>query len=308
MNITERLERTRITRTAMCPYCSTESPIYFRSKDYNCRITAETFEHHRCPRCRLIFIDPIPDNLSAYYPNDYHTLPKSTKEMDSSSRDEKFKIDIVERFANGKRLLEIGSSFGGFSYLAKKAGYEVNAIEMNPKCCEFLNEVIGINAIQSDNPVEALEHEKPYDVIALWHVIEHLPDVWSTLDAAYEKLKPGGIMILASPNPDSFQFKIMGRFWPHLDAPRHVTLIPMKLLIRKFESLNMELELLTTKDGESVELNRFGWRYCWTRIPSRKPFNTIYRWVGNVLVNLFKIFDSVEGKGSAYTIVFRKSG
>ena len=308
MKISERIERMRVTRMAICPYCSTESPIYFHSKDYNRRITTETFEYHRCSKCQLIFMDPIPDNLGAYYPNDYHPLPKSTKELDSSSRDEKFKIDIVERFANGKRLLEIGSSFGGFSYLAKKAGYEVNAIEMSPECCEFLNRVIGINAIQSDNPVEALEHEKPYDVIALWHVIEHLPDVWPTLETVYEKLKPGGIVILASPNPDAFQFRIMGRFWPHLDAPRHVTLIPMRLLIRKFESLEMKLELHTTKDGESAALNRFGWKHCFTRMASKGRSNKIYRWIGNALAHLFKSFDSVEGKGSAYIIVFRKSG
>ena len=308
MSISQQSERMGDNKIGKCPFCSAESLVYFSSKDYNRRITAESFEYRRCSKCQLIFIDSIPDNPDTYYPDNYHELPKSTKELDSSSRDEKFKVDIVNRFAVGKRLLEIGASFGGFSYLAKKAGYEVNAVEMNPKCCKFLKEVIEINAIQSDDPVEALEHEKPYDVIALWHVIEHLPDAWSVLDMAYGKLKPGGIMIIASPNPDAFQFKILGRFWPHLDAPRHVTLIPMKLLIRKFESLGMKLELLTTKDGESDSLNSFGWKYCFIRISQRKPLNIIYRWIGNTLDCMFKPFDSIEGKGSAYTIVFRKPG
>ncbi len=66
-------------------------------------------------------------------------------------------------------------------------------------------------------------------------------------------------MVIASVNPEAFQFRILGRYWLHLDAPRHVMLIPMKLLAEKLEFLGMEAELITTTDQGSIGWNAFGW-------------------------------------------------
>ena len=123
-----------------CSFCNTKSPLYFRSKDYNRKVTKEIFNHYRCPQCKLIFILPIPEELAYYYPDKYHDVPKSIEELDAISKNENYKIEIVQRFSGKGRLLEIGPSYGGFTYLAKKAGYEVDAIEMNKHCCQFLNE------------------------------------------------------------------------------------------------------------------------------------------------------------------------
>lgn len=293
-------------RSVVCPYCHTKSPFYFYSKDYNRRVTRDIFEHYRCSQCKLIFIDPVPDNLADYYPDDYHRVPKSAEEFHIDTRVEQYKLEIVQRFVSSGRLLEIGSSYGGFIYLAKKAGYEVKAIEMNEHCCRFLNETIGVHAIHSEDPILVLQNENTYDVIAFWHVIEHLPNLWPLLDAAYTRLKPGGIIILATPSPDAFQFRIMGRFWPHLDAPRHVTIIPMKLLSEKFESMGMKQELITTKDFGSNYLNAFGWKHFFRRrIPPGNIRKAISK-VGRVATWLLSPIENTEGKGSAYTMVFRK--
>ena len=157
----------------VCPCCHTESPFYFCSKDYNRNITQEIFNHYSCHQCGLIFIAPVPVNLSDYYPEAYHFVPESSEYLEEGSKPEKYKIEIVQRFSEKGRLLEIGPSYGSFTYLAKKAGFEVEAIEMNAQCCQFLNEVIGVNAINSDDPIVTLGQMKPYDVIALWHVVEH---------------------------------------------------------------------------------------------------------------------------------------
>lgn len=292
----------------ICSYCHTESPLYFCSLDYNRKITQETFDHYRCPQCKLIFIAPIPNELSKYYPETYHGIPKSIEDLDTSSNREAYKIETVQRFSGRGRLLEIGPSYGSFIYLAKKAGYESEVIEMNKRCCQFLNEVVGVNVSNSNNPINVLQHKEPYDVIALWHVIEHLPNLWATLDAVYESLKPGGIMILASPNPDAFQFKVLGRYWTHLDAPRHVMLIPIKLLGEKLELLGMRAELITTKDRGSMENSYFGWKYLFTRRASQSPIliRYILRWAGALMGLLLNPIEKIEGKGSSYTMVYRK--
>lgn len=290
-----------------CPYCHTKSPFYFCSKDYNRRITQETFDHYRCPQCKLIFISPIPEKLAHYYPEKYHRVPKSVEYLDTISKNEDYKIEIVQRFSEKGRLLEIGPSYGGFIYLAKKAGYEVNAIEMDSRCCQFLNEVVGVNTINSDDAIEVMRrHKEQYDVIVLWHVIEHLSNTWLTLDAVYASLKPGGIIVLASPNPDSLQFKIMGRYWPHLDAPRHVMIVPMKLLAEKLELLGMRAELITTKDEGSNYLNIFGWKHYFRRRISHGHIRKLVSKVGRLIAFMLSPIEKIEGNGSAYTMVFRK--
>lgn len=290
-----------------CSFCHTKSPLYFCSKDYNRKITQETFDHYRCPRCKLIFILPIPQELGYYYPDKYHDVPKSVEELDIISKNENYKIEIVQRFSTKGRLLEIGPSYGGFVYLAKKAGYEVDAIEMNKHCCQFLNEVVGVNAINSNNAIEVLKHnEVTYDIVTLWHVIEHLSNPWATLDTVCENLKTGGIIILSTPNPDAFQFKIMGRYWPHLDAPRHVMIIPMKLLAEKLESLGMKEELITTKDEGSNYLDIFGWKHFFRRRISHGNTRKAVSKVGRLVASILSPIEKIEGRGSAYTMVFRK--
>jgi len=293
-----------------CPLCKQYSPLYFQSKDYNRNITKDTFNHYRCPRCELIFIVPIPANLSDYYPETYHFVPESASYLETGSKPERYKIDIVQRFVRDGRMLEIGPSYGGFAYLAKKAGFEVEAIEMNARCCHFLNKVIGVNAINSDDPIAALRQMKLYDVIALWQVIEHLPDPWSTLDAICASLKPGGIVVLSAPNPDAFQFQIMGRYWPHVDAPRHLMLIPMKLLAEKLDALGMKSELITTTDRGSIGWNTFGWVAFFANLDSQFRIKRVLWYacilIGRLVSLLFSPIEKIEGKGSAYTIVFRK--
>ena len=289
-----------------CPYCRTESPLYFQSRDYNRRITHDVFDHYRCPQCELIFIEPIPVNLADYYPESYHFVPESSAYLEAGSEPERYKIEIVQRFSGKGRLLEIGPSYGSFTYLAKKAGFEVEAIEMNARCCRFLNDVVGARAINSNDPIDALQHLGPYDVVALWHVIEHLPDPWAMLDAICANLKPGGIVVLAAPNPDAFQFHLMGRYWPHVDAPRHLTLIPMELLAEKLEALGMKLEMITTTDKGSLGWNTFGWEFFFTNLSSNRQIKRALRLIGRFASLLFSPIERMEGKGSAYTMVFRK--
>ena len=289
-----------------CPNCKAHSEPYFISKDYNRHISNETFHHYRCPECELIFISPIPEDLGAYYPDTYHFVPDSVDYLEKASGHERYKIEIVQRFARTGSLLEIGPSYGCFTYLAKKAGFNVDAIEMNARCCEFLHDIVGVHAINSDDPVQTLRQGGPYDVIALWHVIEHLPNAWATLEAMCSRVKPGGYVVLAAPNPDAFQFRVMGRYWPHVDAPRHVMLIPMKLLVDRMERLGMKAELITTRDEGSLGWNTFGWEFFFGNLSSQRHVKRVLHHVGRLVAKLFVPIERREGKGSAYTMVFKK--
>jgi hypothetical protein len=142
--------------TVCCTHCGKESPLHFQTQDYNRRISTEIFNYYRCPSCGLIFIWPIPGNLADYYPEEYYQLPTSDQ-LKSISEGERYKIDIVRRYVNSGKLLEIGPAYGLFAYLCKETGFEVEAIEMDARCCHFLEDVVGIRAINISNTCEALK-------------------------------------------------------------------------------------------------------------------------------------------------------
>ena len=283
-----------------------ESPQVFRTKDYNKQVTNEFFCYYRCPSCDFIFLDPVPADLGSYYPPQYHSLPETQAQMETLASRDKHKIDLVKKYVSGGELLEIGPSWGAFCFNAKNAGFNVTAIEMDPACCRFLKETVGVNAFQGNEILPLMDQIGPCDVIMLWHVVEHLPNAWSVLQAVSDKLKPGGILIVSAPNPDSLQFKAQGKRWPHVDAPRHPLLIPYKTLVRNVEQYGPRLVHLTTRDPATLESNIFGWQYLFVNL-SDNPYIRIALNAFGILIGI--ILSPLEKRkdwGSAYTAVFRK--
>jgi 2-polyprenyl-3-methyl-5-hydroxy-6-metoxy-1,4-benzoquinol methylase len=298
--------------TSQCPICETDCSQFFVTKDYNRKISSEYFRYYRCPDCKIIFLSPIPANLGDYYPKQYYTLPSSMQQFESGAEPECYKIEIVQRFVSKGRLLEIGPSNGNFVLLAKNAGFDVEALEMDESCCQYLNEFVGVKAICSSDPVAALVNAQPYDVIAMWHVIEHLPDQWSTLESIAAKTRSKGVVVIAAPNPDSFQFRIMRRFWPHVDAPRHVVLIPWQILIKRMSQMGFSLLMQTTNDKGGLGWNLFGWEFYFRNYLNSLKFlhprivQIAARLVGRLISGILFPIESVNGLGAAYTLVFRK--
>lgn len=291
---------------ANCPVCQRESPLHFRVKDRNRQLTEEFFDYYRCPRCKLIFMSPVPEDLSRYYPDDYHGAGLSLEHLSIHAPTEQYKIDLIKRFKTGGRLLEIGPSIGYFTYMAKHAGFEVEAMEMNAECCRFLERVVGIRTINTNDTKTALLDGDTYDVIALWHVIEHLTEPFATMEAAAARLSPGGLLAIAAPNPDSVQFRLMGRYWTHVDAPRHLFLIPVRLLVERARAMGLKPVLVTTTDAGGIGWNKFGWE--------QSLFNLTHYWrprhllkrIGTRLTSLLSAVEERDMRGSAYTVIFRK--
>lgn len=292
--------------TSPCPACAQAAPLLFVARDVNRRLSETPFPYFRCGACGLIFLSPIPADLSAHYPSDYYGFPATPQEIDRAADHERYKIEIVQRFVKGGRLLEIGPSWGAFVHLAKRAGYEAEAIEMDSRCSAFIREKIGARVVHSADPVAALRDLAPYDVIALWHVVEHVPDPWTLLRAAADRLRPGGILLIAAPSPASLQFRLQGASWPHVDAPRHVALIPLPLLSERATALGLAPAWATTRDPGSVGWNVFGWEFFFGNLSTSRRPNRWLRSLGRKVAWLLSPLERREGAGSAYTAVFRK--
>jgi SAM-dependent methyltransferase len=254
----------------------------------------------------LIFLQPVPPDLGDYYPQDYYSIPNSLSELEAESENERFKLDLITSVIQKGTLLEVGPAFGTFAYLAKRSGFDVEVIEMDARCCRFLRTVAGIATIQSTDAVQAVQDKGPYDVIVLWHVIEHLPNFQRTLDALAGKVRKGGVLVIAAPNPEAWQFRILGRYWTHVDAPRHVVLIPVDLLVSHMRKLGFTAVSITMTDPGGIGWDMFGWQYSLSNFTQSRLIRNMLFLAGAGLAHIMAPFEMNDHAGSAYTLIFRK--
>ncbi len=312
--------------TIPCTYCGAAALPFLRAQDDNRRSTTETFTYYRCDACRLIFLHPLPADLSLYYVGDYHAQPASEAERAFHARLEAIKLAYVQRYAQGKTLLEIGPSYGAFLRLAKQAGFAPEAIELDADCVAALN-AEGIPTLQSAAPLEALRTFGSYDVIGMWHVVEHLPQVWEVLAEAAAHLKPNGILIIAAPNPQALTFRLFKQRWGYLDAPRHIHLLPIALLEGLARQNGLTLIQRTTSSAESVWHNYGAWRSSLINLVGKgraqaalglpqsadQPRSRssllkarVFRLALRALILAAAPMERTGLRGSAYTLIFRK--
>jgi 2-polyprenyl-3-methyl-5-hydroxy-6-metoxy-1,4-benzoquinol methylase len=286
--------------------CGHPVTIAFTTTDRNRRLSRARFTYYRCTSCATLTLVPVPSDLEHYYPDEYYDLPRSREELLADAAPERYKLEIIDRFVATGRLVEIGPAVGRFAVVAQDAGYETSAIEMNPACCRFLRNALGIRVHETDNPSHALAADGPFDVVAMWHVLEHLSDPRAVLAAAAAALRPGGVIVLAAPNPGAFQFQVFGSRWTHVDAPRHLVLIPIAALERLARELGLESVLVTTHDAGTIGWNRFGWRESLAGFGHGSYAKRGLRLLGSLAARAMAPFDRRDHRGSTYTLVFRR--
>jgi 2-polyprenyl-3-methyl-5-hydroxy-6-metoxy-1,4-benzoquinol methylase len=291
-----------------CPLCGGASEVAFVTRDRNRAVSDEPFTYRRCARCASLFLENVPPDLGRYYTDDYFELP-TLDGLREQARAEAYRIDLVTPHARGGRLVEIGPGHGVFAVQAKDAGFETAGIEMDPGAVRYLREAVGIEAVESGAPEEALRAMPPSRVIALWHVLEHLPRPWEMLAAAAENLEPGGVVVVATPNPEALGFRLLDGRWPHVDAPRHLFLIAFDALRDRARALGLQVASVTATDPGGRHWNRFAWHRALAR-PAPGALNDLrYRAAGVAGAAIAAALGPVERRGrlgAAYTAVLVK--
>jgi SAM-dependent methyltransferase len=287
-----------------CPACGSPGDVSFRARDWNRRASEQDFVYARCQACGLRYLESIPNDLSTYYLDDYHSIPRLRQDLDAQAAHEQFKLDLVREYVPNGRLLEIGPSFGAFAAIAQASGFEIHAVEPDSACRAFLVDALGIRALPSTLSLSAADPGS-YDVIALWQVFEHMPDAWEFLQIAAKLLRPGGVIVIATPNPESMQARIWGRRWAHVDAPRHVILVPPATLIERAERYGLHPVLLTFTDAGSLGWNTFGWGTSLANQASSRRARRLLEFMGRALALVLRPIERTGSRGSCYTLVLK---
>lgn len=175
------------------------------------------------------------------------------------------KVKLITELNNGAgSLLDIGAGTGDFLLCAKQSNWKVTGVEVNEKARIFARNKKIILSEELEDYVG-----QQFDVITLWHVLEHLPNLEESIKTIESLIKPGGILVIAVPNFRSYDALKYGRFWAAYDVPRHLwhfsrkamtTLFSKKLVLTKinpmvFDSFYVSLLSEKYRSGKSFSIS-----------------------------------------------------
>lgn len=243
-----------------------KDPLFLEVKDHS--ISKETFHLYRDEMLDLVYTFPQPssEKLPKYYESeDYisHTDGKRSlfeklyqliKNIALRS-----KLDLINSSQKTKgSLLDIGAGTGDFLSVARKQGWETTGFEPNVKA-KGIAISKGVSLLDDTN----LAKDQSFDVITMWHVLEHVPNIEIQIKELKRLLKPTGTLFIAVPNFNSYDAKHYGNYWAAYDAPRHLwhfSKKAMKMLFER-EALHLENILPMTFDAFYVALLSEKYKY-----------------------------------------------
>lgn len=197
-------------------------------KDHS--VSGEEFELRYDPEFEMLTTFPMPsaDELPGYYKSeDYISHTDSKRNLLEKLYHLvkgialKKKLRLISKLSPGRKtILDVGCGTGDFLERAQKKGWSISGIEPNAEARAIANG-------KTDNAVFDSEHlfaydSQSFDVITLWHVLEHLPNLDKHFATFRNILKPEGLLIIAVPNFKSYDAKQYKEFWAAFDVPRHL--------------------------------------------------------------------------------------
>ena len=193
--------------------------------------SGEAFHLCRCSACGFLFTQDFPAEaeIGRYYESPDYISHTDTRRGLANRLYHYVRQYMLRRKArlikrccglSRGRLLDIGTGTGYFPHFMSRLGWRVSAIEKSPQARAFARERFGLEA---DAP-EALDGygEKSFDVVTLWHVMEHLQHLDETWERLYSLLDERGVLVVAVPNPTSFDARYYKERWAAYDVPRHL--------------------------------------------------------------------------------------
>ncbi len=158
----------------------------------------------------------------------------------------KRKAKLINRVNHGVgRILDMGCGTGDFLKFCEDAGWSIDGIEPNEKARQIASEKTRFKDYKAT--IDELIDSSPekFDVITLWHVLEHIPDLKDSIVKIKTLLKPGGVLILALPNFKSNDASHYGPYWAAFDVPRHLWHFSRASVEQIFSEIDMKvLEVL----------------------------------------------------------------
>ena len=204
-------------------------------------VTGESFDLLIDSKRDMLITSPQPkgEGLEKYYDsNDYisHTDSKAGFMASVYQNIKKYTLALKLRLIltlNGSPglLLDIGAGTGDFLKLAKDNGWEVKGVEPNDGASNLAKQ----KKLEIYESMDQLSGQT-FDVVTLWHVLEHLPDLEIVIQKIESLVTPGGTLIVAVPNFKSYDANYYKNYWAAYDTPRHLWHFSKTAMVNIFSS------------------------------------------------------------------------
>lgn len=212
----------------------------------------------RCRRCGLLYLNPRPsvEEIGHYYPSEYAPFSIAPQDhcsamdrLDASWGYQKRARSLALARPWGGRLLDIGCATGNFLATVRRSGsWKVEGLDISPEAARYARErhalQVFVGEVHQANYPNAC-----FDAVSMWNVIEHLHDPRGTLVEIRRIMKPGGLLVVGTPNLWSVDARLFGPYWLGLDAPRHLCVFSPATLRRLLQETGFRIDCVRSFGG-----------------------------------------------------------
>lgn len=192
-------------------------------------LTKENFKLYKCNECCFVFLNPQPEKekLELYYDSpDYisHSgtgkgiINKIYKRVKKITLQKKLKI--VSRHSSGKKILDIGCGSGELMNIFNENNWQTMGVEPNERVRNYAIKEYGLKIVD-EKEIEKIQ-DRSFDVISLWHVLEHVPELQKRMNELKRIIKANGTLFIAVPHCNSYDAVYYKEYWAAYDVPRHL--------------------------------------------------------------------------------------
>jgi SAM-dependent methyltransferase len=206
-----------------CAHPERAQETLFRARDY---ITGDPFHVRRCAVCGLVRTLPRPAGEAAdrYYPQGYYGGARRYPRPLEWLLDRLYasRARRIERRSglHGGSVLDVGCGRGWLLARLRCRGWTVAGTELSDAAARYARDVLHLDVRTGDLAQAGIRGS--FDLVILWHVLEHVPEPDSLLRQVAAILRPGGTLLVSVPNAGSLEARWGGASWFHLDVPRHL--------------------------------------------------------------------------------------
>jgi len=231
-------------------------------KDYT--VSKESYELLMNPNYQMMVTLPVPSDLENYYKSEAyisHTNANKSVFDKVYQRVRKHtlqkKLSLINSFVfTDKKVLDIGSGTGDFLSTCKNNDWKVFGVEPS-KEARTISKKNGVDAV---NDLSLLTEDN-FDVITLWHVLEHVENLLEYIEVLKGKLKPDGVLIIAVPNYNSFDASYYKEHWAAFDVPRHLWHFSQESIRKLFSQVYMKVEKTIPMKFDSYYVSMLSEKY-----------------------------------------------
>lgn len=268
-----------------CPWCgSDKAQINLWLKDEF--LSKEDFHICECLNCGLLYTMPRPskDKIGEYYKSEeYYSHQENKKGFIPKVYEAVKKINLKHKYklaSNGLKVgkvLDIGCGVGDFLHTAEMHGWECTGVEPSEDAKVIAQKRMNGKIISSED----LENipEGYFDLITMWHVLEHVDDLRWQVEQLRRLVKPKGRVVIALPNYKSYDGQYYKELWAAYDVPRHLNHFNKTTLTKIFKANGMELVKIDKLRWDAYYISYMSEQYKLHSLPLARG---VYRgWISN---------------------------